>query len=60
MAKSLKWFPNFDREIEFDFDEILDKFRNDEKPTDKGGLLTLLIKQLTDVNHGAKIGNIKE
>jgi hypothetical protein len=31
-------------EIEFDFDEILDKFRSGEKRTGKGGLLAPLIK----------------
>jgi len=35
-------------EIEFDFDEILERFRSDEKLTGKGGLLSSLIKQFTE------------
>ena len=37
-----------EEEYEFDFDEILDAFRNDKKLTGKGGLLAPLIKQLTE------------
>jgi len=35
-------------EYEFDFDDILDKFRNGKKLTGKGGLLAPRIKQLTE------------
>ncbi len=42
-------------EIEFDFNEILDKFRGGEKLTGKGGLLAPLIKQLTEAALEAEV-----
>ena len=42
-------------EIEFDFDEILDKFRSGERLTGKGGLLAPLIKQLTEAALEAEV-----
>ena len=42
-------------EIEFDFDEILEEFRNGKKLTGKGGLLAPLIKQLTEAALEAEI-----
>ena len=42
-------------EIEFDFDEILDRFRSGEKLTGKGGVLAPLIKQLTEAALGAEV-----
>jgi len=42
-------------EYEFDFDEILDKFRSGKKLTGKGGLLAPLIKQLTEAAFEAEI-----
>jgi len=35
-------------EYKFDFDEILDEFRSGKKRTGKGGLLSPLIKRLTE------------
>jgi len=42
-------------EIEFDFDEILDRFRSGEKLTGKGGVLAPLIKQLTEAALEAEV-----
>ena len=42
-------------EIAFDFDEILEEFRNGKKLTGKGGLLAPLIKQLTEAALEAEI-----
>jgi len=42
-------------EIEFDFNEILNKFRSGEKLTGKGGLLAPLIKQLTEAALEAEV-----
>ena len=43
------------KEYEFDFDEILDEFRNGKKLTRKGGLLAPFIKQLTKAALEAEI-----
>jgi len=43
------------KEIEFDFNEILEKFKNGEKLTGKDGLLAPLIKQLTEAALEAEI-----
>ena len=40
---------------QFDFDEILDEFRSGKKLTGKGGLLTPLIKQLTEAALEAEV-----
>lgn len=42
-------------EIDFDFDEILEEFRNGKKLTGKGGLLAPLIKQLTEAALEAEV-----
>ena len=42
-------------EIDFDFDEILEEFRNGKKLTGKGGLLAPLIKQLTEATLEAEV-----
>ena len=42
-------------EYEFDFNEILDEFRSGKKLTGKGGLLSLLIKQLTEAALEAEV-----
>jgi transposase-like protein len=42
-------------EVDFDFDEILEEFRNGKKLTGKGGLLAPLIKQLTEAALEAEV-----
>jgi transposase-like protein len=42
-------------EIDFDFDEIVEEFREGKKLTGKGGLLAPLIKQLTEAALEAEI-----
>jgi transposase-like protein len=44
-------------EVDFDFDEILEEFRNGKKLTGKGGLLAPLIKQLTEAALEAEVGS---
>ena len=43
------------KEVEFDFDEILKEFRSGKKLTGKGGLLAPLIKQLTEAALEAEV-----
>ena len=43
------------KEVEFDFDEILEEFRSGKKLTGKGGLLAPLIKQLTEAALEAEV-----
>ena len=43
------------KEVEFDFDEILEEFRSGKKLTSKGGLLAPLIKQLTEAALEAEV-----
>jgi len=42
-------------EVDFDFNEILEEFRNGKKLTGKGGLLAPLIKQLTEAALEAEV-----
>lgn len=44
-----------EEEFEFDFNEILNQYRNGKKLTSKDGLLALLIKQLTEVALEAEV-----
>lgn len=44
-----------EEEFEFDFNEILNQYRNGKKLTSKDGLLALLIKQLTEVTLEAEV-----
>ena len=44
-----------EEQIEFDFNEILNQFRNGKKLTGKDGLLAPLIKQLTEAALEAEV-----
>ena len=44
-----------EQEIEFDFNEILNQFRNGKRLTGKDGLLSPLIKQLTEAALEAEV-----